>query len=87
MADIEVLSADIQGGRVSRIKLRFKGNLLREIDRDTALDWLYQGHSLIPVGGHGHHVHRAPAIERVEVDGGYYLRTDTQKIAQDEIHF
>lgn len=87
MADIDVLSADIQGGRLSKLKIRFKGNLSREIDRDTALDWLYQGHSLIPVAGHGHHVSRAACLERVEVDGEWFVRTDTQKINQDEIHF
>lgn len=87
MADIDVLSADIQGGRLSRLKIRFKGNLLREIDRDTALDWLYQGHSLIPVAGHGHHVSRAACLERVEVDGEWFVRSDTRKVAEDAVSF
>ena len=87
MADIEVIEARIDGGRVSSLKVRFKGNLERNIDRDTALDWLYQGHYLIPVHGHGHHLHRAPALERVEVEEAWYIRSDTQKEAVDEVRF
>lgn len=87
MADIEVLKADIQGGKLSSLELRFKGTEARRIDRDTALAWLRDGHSFVPVAGHGYHVTRGAGIERVEVDGAEYLRTDTKLVAADEIHF
>ena len=62
MADIEVLGADVRDGRVTTLEVRIKGTSPRRIDRDTALSWLRGGHSLIPVAGHGHHVHRGAAI-------------------------
>lgn len=87
MADIDVLSADLQSGRLQSLKVSFKNASPRTIDRATALHWLREGHSLIPVSGHGHHVTRGTALERVEVDGAEYVRTDTQAVAQDDIHF
>jgi hypothetical protein len=87
MADIEVLKADMQGGRLTSLETRFKGTEPRRIDRATALLWLREGHSLIPVAGHGHDLHRGGAIEGIEVDGEVYLRTDTKPVAADEVHF
>lgn len=87
MADIEVVHAEVKDGRLNALKIRFKGNLERQVDRDTVLQWLYEGHSLIPVSGHGHHVHRAPCLERVEVDGEVYVRCDTRAEAADAIVF
>ena len=87
MADIEVVGAEVRDGRLNSLKVRFKGNLHRQLDRDTVLQWLYEGHSLIPVAGHGHHVHRGPGLERVEVDGEPYVRTDRRLEATDTIHF
>lgn len=87
MADIEVLSAEVRDGRVATLEVHIKGTPPRKIDRDTALNWLRGGHSLIPVSGHGHHVNRGGAIERVEVEDAEYLRTDTRPAASDEIHF
>ena len=87
MADIEVLHADVQNGRVTTLEVRIHGTSARRIDRDTALAWLRGGHSLIPVAGHGHHVHRGGAIERIEIEEAEFLRTDTRPTAADEIHF
>lgn len=82
-----MIGAEVQGGRLNGLKVRFKGNLERQVNRDTVLQWLYEGHSLIPVSGHGHHVHRAPCLERVEVDGELYIRSDRALNAADEVHF
>lgn len=87
MADIEVVSAQVSNGRLNGMKIRFKGNLERELDRDTVLRWLREGHSLIPVVGHGHHVHRGPCLELVEVDGEAFVRTDRRGEAVDEVTF
>jgi len=86
MADIEVTAVNLTGGRVQTLQIQFKRSAARTIDRATALGYLREGHSLIPVSGHGYHVTRGGAIERVEVDGEEYLRTDTRVVAADEVH-
>lgn len=85
MADIHLLAADVHDGRVRSLTVRFPNARSRVIDRETALHWLAEGHSIIPVHGHGHDLRRGPALERVEVDEAPYLRTDTRLVAADEI--
>ncbi len=87
MADVEVYAAEPAHGRVQKLTVRFKNAAPRAIDRDTALAWLRDGHSLITYAGPAHHGHRGYAIERVEVDGEVYLRTDTQPVAEDHLSF
>ncbi len=87
MADIDVLTADLHAGRIRTLKVCFKNASPRTIDRETALGWLRAGHSLIPVSGHGHHLTRGAALERVEVDGAEFVRTDTSPVAADDVHF
>lgn len=87
MADVEVVSADITSGRVKSLKVRFKGTTERVIDRDTALRWLADGHSLLTYAGTGHHAVRGKALERVEVDDEAFIRCDTQKVSEDQVVF
>jgi len=85
MADIDVLSSEVRGDRLHALEVCFQNASPRKIDRDTAIHWLREGHSLVPVSGHGHHVHRGRALHLVEVDGAPYVRTDTRPIAADSI--
>lgn len=87
MADVEVLSAEQSGGRVSTLQVKFKNAAPRSIDRDTAVAWLRDGHSLIPVAGHGHDVVRGASVLLAEVGEELFLRTDTKAEAADHIHF
>lgn len=87
MADVEVVGAELSEGRVRSLKVRFKRASERTIDRDTALAWLAEGHALLTYAGPSHHGERGYAVERVEVDGEAYLRTDTQLVAKDELQF
>jgi hypothetical protein len=87
MADIEVLSADMRDGRINNLTIRFKGNLERKIDRDKTLLYLREGHSLIPVHGHGHQIERGPGLLCIEVEGEAFVRSDTTSEASDQIHF
>ena len=87
MAHIEVFGADPHHGTVSTLQVRFTGVAPRTIDRATALEWLAGGHSMITVAGEGSHAVRGHAIERVEVDGAVYLRTDTTPEAHDHLEF
>ncbi len=87
MADVEVVGAELAEGRVKSLRVRFKRTAERVIDRATALAWLAEGHSLITYAGPAHHGERGYAVERVEVDGEWYLRTDTKLEAKDDLHF
>lgn len=87
MADVEVWGIEANGGKVSQLRVRFKGTAERTIPRETALEWLVGGHSLITYTGAPHHGHRGHAIERVEIGDEAYLRTDTKLIAQDDVQF
>lgn len=85
MADIDVLSAELRGNRLHSLQVCFKNASPRTIDRDTAVLWLREGHSLVPVSGHGHHVHRGHALQLVEVDGAEFVRGDTRLVAADDV--
>jgi hypothetical protein len=87
MADVEVVGAEFADGRVTTLRVRFKHTTERVIDRATSLAWLADGHSLLTYAGSAHHGQRGYAIERVEVDGEPFLRTDTKPVAKDELHF
>jgi hypothetical protein len=87
MADVEVVGAEHADSRVRSLRVRFKNTAERTIDRATALAWLADGHSLLTYAGPAHHAERGLAIERVEVDGEPFLRTDTRPIARDELTF
>ena len=87
MADIEVIHCSPSHGTVVTLDVRIHGLAPRTIDRATALHWLAEGHSLITCAGSGHHGVRGHAIERVEVDGAYWLRTDTSPESADNLEF
>jgi hypothetical protein len=88
MADIEVYRAEKgSDGRVASLTVRFKGTAERSVDRATALSWLAGGHSLITHAGSPHHPVRGHAIERCDIGGDSFLRTDTRVEAADELEF
>lgn len=87
MADVEVYAAELEGTTVKALTVRFKGTAARTISRDTALHWLRQGHSLVTHAGGAHHPVRGHAIERVEVDGESFLRTDVKPEPADHVAF
>jgi hypothetical protein len=87
MADVEVLGADVADGRVKTLKVRFKHTAERTIDRETAVAWLADGHSLFTWAGSSHHGTRGKALQLVEVEEQPYLRTDTQPVAKDDLVF
>ncbi|MFZ5482439.1 MAG: hypothetical protein ACOZNI_37095 [Myxococcota bacterium] len=87
MADVEVLAADVADGRVRSLRVRIKNASERTIDRDTALRWLSDGHSLITYAGHGHHGVRGYALQKVEVGEDAFIRTDTTPESTDHVAF
>lgn len=87
MAEIEILTADVTGGRIQSLQVRIHNASTRTIDRATALLWAREGHTLIPIAGHGHDVVRGAALSLVEVGEEEYLRTDTKAKADDVVNF
>lgn len=87
MADIDILHADMNGDRIQQLEVRIQNTRARHIDRATAVTWAREGHSLIPVHGHGHDVARGHALTLIEVGDDVYLRTDTRAEASDSVHF
>lgn len=85
MADVEVWGAEITGEKITSLRVSFKGTRERTIDRGTALAWLAAGHSLVVHSGAHHHPHRGASVERVNVDGAEYLRTDGKSVAADQV--
>lgn len=82
MADIEVSAATLEGGRVQQLKVRMPRLDERTIDRDTAVKWMRDGHSLIPVVNGK----RGTALQLVEVgDGEWFVRTDNAPTAEDRL--
>jgi hypothetical protein len=87
MADVEVLAADVSHGRLVSMRVRFKNAPERTIDRETALRWLSDGHSLITYAGHGHHGVRGYAVQKIELGDDAWIRTDTAQKAEDHLEF
>ncbi len=87
MADVEVHAAEPAHGRIQTLRVRFKNAPERTIDRATALAWLAEGHALLTYAGTPQHPHKGYAIQRVEVDGEPFLRTDTEPTAADHLVF
>ena len=65
MAEILIHSATMADGRVVELDVEIHGIGTRTIDRDTAISWMRDGHSLIPVHEDG----RAPALRLGGEDG------------------
>lgn len=72
MGEVLVTGGAVEGGRITSLTVELIGLPGRTIDRDTALAWLADGHSLIPrVGGR-----RGTALQRVEVGDDLFIRAD-----------
>jgi hypothetical protein len=79
MAEVYVKGATMAGDRVERLRIGLDRLPDRTIDRDTAVRWLKDGHSFVPLlGGR-----RAPALKLVEVGEGLAIRTDTAPVDAD----
>ncbi len=72
MADVLVKRATLAEGKVDKLAVELHGLGERIIDRDTALAWMRDGHSLVPVRGGA----RGQALQLVEVGEAHAIRTD-----------
>jgi len=81
MGDVVVKRAKMDGEQIDKLAVELHGLGERVIDRDTALSWLRDGHSLIPVI----EGQRRPALQLVELEDGHAIRTDNQAEAADAL--
>lgn len=85
MSDVLVKKGVVKDNRIESLDVGLYGLPDRTIDRDTAVSWLRDGHSLIPVVGG----ERQPALQLVEVgdEDVPFIRTDNAKVDQDALPF
>lgn len=81
MAFVEVQAGTVNGGRIAQLRVKLSGLPAREIDRATALAWMADGHSFIPVRSG----RRLPALQLVEVGEERYIRADNASTPEDTL--
>lgn len=82
MARVRVLSSSVSNGRIDRLKVDMHGIPAREIDRETAIRWMRDGHTFVPVVNGK----EANALHLVEgPDDGFFIRTDGASVAEDAL--
>jgi len=81
MGDVLVKKATLADNRIQTLSVGFDGLPDRQIDRDTALAWMRDGHSLVPVQAGK----RLPALLLVEGPEGLVIRKDSQAEDADSV--
>lgn len=81
MGDVLVKRATMSDGKVAKLAVQLHGLGERVIDRDTALAWMRDGHSFVPVVGGRRHT----ALQLVEVGEEHAIRTDNAAEASDHL--
>ena len=77
MGDIAVRKATFNGSKIDKMTVEIHGLPPRTIGRETAVSWMKDGHSLIPLHGGT----RLAALQLVECADGHVIRTDN--VAED----
>lgn len=81
MARIAVHGADLKDGKIDALRVRMHNLPPRTIDRDTALAWMRDGHTFVPVKGGN----ETPCLLLLEVGDGFAIRDDSAAAAEDQI--
>ncbi len=85
MGHVRVHGADLEDGRIRALRVEILGLPARVIDRETAIHWLREGHSLVPMIGGA----ESTGLQLVEVAEGEgsarYVRNDNAAVAQDAL--
>ena len=82
MGYVEVHGADLADGRIQQLKVKIPNLPAQTIDRETAVRWLKEGHSLLPV----RHGRKLTALQLVEVgEDGLFVRADNQPAESDAL--
>ena len=81
MGDVLVKAATLADGRITSLVVGLARLPDRTLDRETAIRWLRDGHSFVPVRGGD----RLPALQLVEVGDGHVIRDDHDAVDQDSV--
>lgn len=81
MGDVVVKRGSLDNGRITSLVVGLYGLPDRTIDREQALQWMKDGHSLVPVV----EGRRLPALQLVEVDDTWVIRNDNEPVAEDRL--
>ncbi len=81
MADVRVIRGSVADGRIRELVVNLPNIPERTLDRATALRWMRDGHSFVPVVGGV----RRPALQLVEVGDEHFIRNDHQPVAEDTL--
>lgn len=83
MGDVLIAGGTCKDGVIEALDARLHNLPARVIDRDTAVAWMRDGHSLVPVRDG----QRLPALQLVEVgeEPRYFIRTDNAAVEQDSL--
>lgn len=85
MGHVNVHGADFADDRIEQLRVKIPNLPPRTIDRDTAIAWMRDGHSLIPVVDGA----ELPRLQLAEIhqDGerAFFVRSDTAAEATDKL--
>lgn len=83
MGDVLIAGGTCKDGVIEALDVRLHNLPPRVIDRETAVRWMRDGHSLVPVRAG----ERLPALQLVEVgdEPRYFIRTDNAPVEQDSL--
>lgn len=85
MGHVRVLSGKTAEGKITALTVELLGLGTRNIDRDTAVSWMSDGHSFVPViGGQ-----EGQALQLVHISSGdeevAFIRTDNAPESSDSL--
>jgi len=81
MGDVLVKAGTLSEGRITSLVVGLPRLPDRTLDRDTAIRWMRDGHSFVPVQGGA----RLRALQLVEVGDGHVIRDDHEPVDQDAL--
>ena len=81
MGDVLVKQATLADNRIQTLSVGFDGLPDRQIDRETALAWMRDGHSLVPVQAGK----RLPALLLIYGSDGLVIRDDSLPESADSV--
>lgn len=79
MGDVLVRKGTLKDGTIATLDVSLHGLPDRSIDRDTAIAWMKDGHSFIPVVDGV----RQPALLLIEVGDAHFIRSNSKPEAAD----
>ncbi len=81
MAQVLVKGAVVEDGRIASLDVGFHGLPDRTVDRDTAIRWMRDGHSLLLARGD----ERGRALQLVEAGDELFIRDDNAPVPEDRV--